>query len=242
MNKSAEVKYRKDLQILVRKMVKTVEGSIVPLLRANESEYVADGYAQTLEQAFDNLRRSLTRIDTQAKMISSDFVTTMDRTNKERFYSAMRQAIGVDLGNTVQREDLSDLLIAKNRENVSLIKSIPEEYFKKVEQIVFSNTVTGATASSMIEQIRNVGKVTDSRAKLIARDQTSKLNSALSQARAKSAGIEEYVWRTAGDDRVRDSHSSKNGKVFRYDDPPKDTGHPGHDIQCRCVAQPIIKF
>jgi SPP1 gp7 family putative phage head morphogenesis protein len=138
-------------------------------------------------------------------------------------------------------EDLSDILIGTIRENVALIKSIPDEYFKKIETIVYSGTISGDSSSSMIQQIRQLGYSTTKRARLIARDQTSKLNSNLTMQRSKNLGVEEYVWRTAQDDRVRESHKKKNGKVYRWDDPPKDTGHPGQDIQCRCVAQPIIK-
>ena len=43
-------------------------------------------------------------------------------------------------------------------------------------------------------------------------------------------------WLTSDDERVRPSHREKVGKFFRWDDPPADTGHPGADIQCRCVA------
>ena len=154
----------------------------------------------------------------------------------------MKEAVGVDLQSIVQNEGIEDILIATTRDNVGLIKSIPDEYFKKIENIVFSNTVQGSTSGSMIKQIQKVNGSTAKRAKLIARDQSSKLNSALSQARQQNLGIEEYVWRTSGDERVRDNHKSKNGKTFRWDSPPKDTGHPGQDIQCRCVAQPIIKL
>lgn len=154
----------------------------------------------------------------------------------------MESATGVNLQSLVQNENLEDTLIVSTNENVNLIRSIPEEYFKKIEQAVYTGTTQGSKASSLIKQIKDIGKVTTNRAKLIARDQTSKINSALSQQRQQNLGIEEYVWRTSEDDRVRESHRSKNGKVFRWDDPPKDTGHPGADIQCRCVAQPIIKL
>lgn len=161
--------------------------------------------------------------------------------NKTRFYSAMEGAIGINLQTIVQNEGLEDILVATTRENVALIRSIPEEYFKKIETVVFTGTTRSNAAGSMIKQIQKIGKVTANRAKLIARDQTSKLNAALTQQRSENLGVEEYIWRTAGDERVRETHRSKNGKVFRWDNPPKDTGHPGQDIQCRCVAQPIIK-
>lgn len=244
--KSPEVRYRRQLDILTRKLRNDVNTNIVPLLRELQPEYVndssfKDAYARTLEEAFNRLRRSYSDINQNAQIVANSFVTNSNQVNKQRFYSAMNEAVGVNLQSIVQNEDLEDILVATTRENVSLIRSIPEEYFKKIESIVFTGTTQGNTAGSMIQQIQKTGKVTTNRAKLIARDQSSKLNSALTQQRSQNLGVEEYIWRTAGDERVRDSHRSKNGKVFRWDDPPKDTGHPGQDIQCRCVAQPIIK-
>ena len=52
-------------------------------------------------------------------------------------------------------------------------------------------------------------------------------------------GIKQYIWSTSGDERVRDSHAENDGKIFSYDDPPP-TGHPGDEINCRCVAIPYF--
>lgn len=239
--KNPEVRYRRQLDVLVKKLKNDVNTNIVPLLRQLQPEYVNDAYARTLEQAFNNLRLSYVNINQQAQIVANSFVTNSNQANKRRFYSAMEDAVGVNLQSIVQNEDLEDILVATTRENVGLIRSIPEEYFKKIETIVFTGTTQGSKAGSMIKQIQQTGKSTTKRARLIARDQSSKLNSALNQQRQQNLGVEEYIWRTAEDGRVRDSHANKNGKVFRWDDPPKDTGHPGNDIQCRCVAQPIIK-
>jgi hypothetical protein len=46
-----------------------------------------------------------------------------------------------------------------------------------------------------------------------------------------------YVWLTSGDEKVRPSHAANDGKIFYWSDPPS-TGHPGEDINCRCVAVP----
>jgi SPP1 gp7 family putative phage head morphogenesis protein len=48
-----------------------------------------------------------------------------------------------------------------------------------------------------------------------------------------------YIWRTRGDDKVRSSHSDNNGKIFAWDNPPE-TGNPGEDYGCRCVAEHYI--
>jgi len=235
------VKYRKWLQGLAKQLRKDTAEQILPLLKRLEPEYVNDAYARTLEEAFNRLRRGYQDIDRQARIVANSLTEDVNSVNKQRFYNAMENAVGIDLRNVLQGEDLDDIMFATTRENVALIKTIPEEYFKKLETVVFTGTTQGRAATSMISQIREIGKVTENRARLIARDQTSKLNSALNQQRAQNLGVEEYIWRTAGDERVRPTHASKNGKTFRWDDPPKDTGHPGQDIQCRCVAQPIIK-
>lgn len=46
-----------------------------------------------------------------------------------------------------------------------------------------------------------------------------------------------YVWRTAGDTRVREGHVHREGKVFRWSEPPEG-GHPGTEPNCRCWAEP----
>ncbi len=240
--KSPEVKYRRQLESLTAKLRRDTNTQIIPILRQFESEYVNDAYAQTLEQAFENLRKAYVDIGVNAKIVSNSFVGNTNNVNKSRFYKAMEDAVGVNLETIIQGEGLDDVLIASTQENVALIRSIPEEYFKKIETLVYSSTTQGNTAGSMIKQIQKIGRTTTKRAKLIARDQSSKLNSVLNQQRQQNLGVEEYVWRTSGDERVRENHRAKNGKTFRWDKPPKDTGHPGQDIQCRCVAQPIIKI
>ena len=47
-----------------------------------------------------------------------------------------------------------------------------------------------------------------------------------------------YIWRTVGDDKVREEHAVREGKVFAYDNPPEG-GNPGEDYNCRCWAEPI---
>ena len=141
-------------------------------------------------------------------------------------------------------------------EMASLIRSIPGEHLGKVARAVVDN-FTGKPlpeGRSLLQQIKHLGGVTERRAKLIARDQTSKLTGILNQTRQEAIGIDEYIWRTAKDERVAGSptqpiknpnnpyhgdHYHREGKRFRWDSPPPD-GHPGHAIQCRCNAEPII--
>lgn len=51
-------------------------------------------------------------------------------------------------------------------------------------------------------------------------------------------GMGEYIWRTAGDGKVRSSHADRDGKTYSWDNPPEG-GHPGEAPNCRCTAEDV---
>lgn len=238
--KNVEVTYRRQLLKIVKSMIDAVKTQIIPVLIGYESEYVADAYAVALEEAFERLRTIYAGIEESATIVATQFIDNANEVQKQRFYASLKNAIGVNLQSIVQNEGLSDILIASTRENVGLIRSIPQKHFSSLEVIVYDNTVRGTTAGSIIKQIQDLTGVATRRANIIARDQTSKINSVLNQQRQENLAVTQYIWRTADDARVRDTHADNNGKVFDWNSPPPLTGHPGHDPLCRCVAQPII--
>lgn len=129
--------------------------------------------------------------------------------------------------------------------NADLIGGIAQDSVSKVQRMTFEALASGQRWESLVDDIQKVIDPEDgtnrSRAEFIARDQVSKLNGQLTQVRQQDLGVKRYRWRTAGDDRVRDSHREKDGKIFSWDDPPADTGHPGEDYQCRCYAEPVLE-
>jgi peptidoglycan hydrolase-like protein with peptidoglycan-binding domain len=46
-----------------------------------------------------------------------------------------------------------------------------------------------------------------------------------------------YIWRTVGDDKVRDSHAALDGAICAWSDSPT----PGEDFNCRCWAESLPK-
>jgi SPP1 gp7 family putative phage head morphogenesis protein len=121
--------------------------------------------------------------------------------------------------------------------NVSLIKSIPQQFFQQIEQ----RLVQGVRAGQTYERAggRGAGPLrrAESRAQLIARDQIGKLYGNVNEARQRDLGLKAYFWRTAQDERVREDHAAREGERFTWTDPPDD-GHPGEPVQCRCWAEP----
>lgn len=124
--------------------------------------------------------------------------------------------------------------------SIRLVEDAARSYAAQVREVFDDPKWTqGSRWEDLRDALLERGGVSESRAELIARDQTLKLNGAINQAHQRSVGVEAYIWSTSGDERVRDSHADLDGKTFAWSAPPE-PGHPGEDFQCRCVALPII--
>lgn len=177
--------------------------------------------------------------------------------SRDELYRQIKKHLMIDRGYIVDSSEFEEAFKRNLVECVHLIRSIPVEYLGKVAEALMKefNGEPQPDNRTLVEQIQKEGKIAKERAKFIARDQTAKMNSQFNQVRQQDLGIEEYIWRTAQDQRVvgnpngrfpnwnqkHGNHYSRNGKIFRWDSPPED-GHPGMAINCRCVAIPIIDF
>jgi len=156
--------------------------------------------------------------------------------------------IGLDIYGDSQV--LQDYLDASVYDNTQLIKSIPSQYLTRVQTIVTTNTRAGLRPSAITKVIQDEFGVTERRAKMIARDQTSKLTGDLMEKRQREAGFPYFEWNDSDDSRVRARHEQLANRVtaygrgiYRWDNLPlSDEGKPikpGSDYQCRCIAIPI---
>ena len=125
-------------------------------------------------------------------------------------------------------------------ENVRLITSISERYFSEVEGLVSAGLRRGTRPEQLGKEIAQRFEVSQSRGRLIARDQVGKLHGQLNELRQVELGLTHYFWRTAKDERVRSEHEEREGERFAWDEPPED-GHPGEPISCRCFAEPDVE-
>lgn len=234
---SVEKEYRKDLVNDSVKFQEFLERSLRPFLERMESAFLRDA----LEDDIDDFFKPLFAAAAKNINISDiqDIFRSANTDNRRKFYSFFNDAIGIDISKIVREEDIGVILSERAKQNAALIVTLREDQVTAVRKIVSEGVLKKSSSTSMIEQIQELGVKSARRAELLARDQTTKLNAALSETRATNLGIEEYIWRTAGDDRVRETHAANNGKRFRYDDPP-DTGNPGEEPLCRCIAQPIV--
>lgn len=248
------VRLSRRIRSLAEPIRRALEERVFPLLLAEESEFLADSVSPVFtDRLVDELLAELDRIrrdhvdlsEQRARAVSEDMTRRTNEAHRRRFYGAVESVVGIDLAGIVDESNLRDVLALKTHENVGLIRTIPSDYFERIETLLIERVVQGRTpARSLIEELRELGAQTDRRARFIARDQTAKLNAAMNRERNQALGITEYIWRTSKDERVRESHAKRNGKTFRWDDPPAggpaDGGHPGEAINCRCTAEPVI--
>lgn len=125
------------------------------------------------------------------------------------------------------------------RENVALIRTIPEQFFSDLEKHIAREVADGARFEELAAIIEERYGVSEERAEFIARDQVAKFQGDLNRVRQTDLGIEKFTWRTVRDERVRSEHVERDGEVYLWTEPP-DGETPGEPINCRCAAEPYL--
>jgi SPP1 gp7 family putative phage head morphogenesis protein len=149
--------------------------------------------------------------------------------------------------NVLANDKLRRRVLKTLRENVKLIKGLEDETYARLNR-TFQRAIRKGWSPERLEKTLQSrwyrdgdGPIfSESRARLIVRDQTLKLEQAIQREQFEEAGLSYYIWRTVGDDRVRPTHQNNDGRVFSWAKPSPITGHPGHDINCRCSPEIII--
>ncbi len=158
---------------------------------------------------------------------------------------AVSRTLGIDILSDYYSGDFYREMLAKwVSANVDLIKTVSKESLRSLKEKVYSDYMNGRSTTDIVKKLQRQYGMDKRRARLIARDQTAKLNADITQSQQRDAGVSQYKWSTSLDGRVRKSHRALGGKIFNWDEPPETDGgrrcHPGEDYQCRCCAIPIF--
>lgn len=205
-----------------------------------------DDFGDDIQRLFDNALRKLNAKfpPSTLRSWSTGMAVAVSSLSKRNLKRTFKGAIDADPVFTEDGE-LGPYLSNRVSENVALIQSIPKERLENFQNMLIRNVTAGAPVKDIIQQVRKEFKKTKNRAELIARDQVGKLNAEINQFRLRKLGVQKYIWRTVGDERVRSRHAAVNGKTFSWDKPPAvgvngERVNPGQDIQCRCYAEPVL--
>jgi len=182
-----------------------------------------------------NIDLDRTRPETMLAILR-DIPEGTNQFNRAQWQRIIKAKLGVEI---FQNEPfLVPLVQSWTQENVTLITSMTDDLKKNINITVRRGFINGRRHEEISKNIQKTFNVTRNRAKLIARDQVSKLNGDLSKFRQTNLGISQYTWEDSDDTRVRSTHAAHDGKIFKWSESPANTGHPGEDYQCRCWANP----
>ena len=130
--------------------------------------------------------------------------------------------------------------------NFTMIKSIPERTLEilnhKYTSTLIEEIAKGSLPRGSFRKLLSVhaGK----QAKVIARTETAKLQTVITQQRSEDLGSIAYIWLASNDKRTRPSHKAMNGVVvfWKFNKPLLDKmrGHAGEFPNCRCSPLPIF--
>jgi SPP1 gp7 family putative phage head morphogenesis protein len=253
-----ERRYAKALKKIMGEFTSSIVSDIRLRLQGWINEFRGDSFPSELADNVDEWRALLQRLiaeNPDVRLLITNAGFDISEQNNKQWQKFNKQLLGIEFVVTEPWE--TAVIEAWGQNNFELIKSLSDEFIKKVNLLVSEGVQTGRTWDVIM---RDIGKMTKnmskSRAELIARDQIGKLHGMTSQRRQEDAGIDKYIWLTVGDERVRSKHKTLNGKVCRWDNPnvySDDNGktwkrrttnmtkvHPGIDIQCRCSALPFF--
>jgi SPP1 gp7 family putative phage head morphogenesis protein len=242
---NAEKQYDRVLYSLTRELKRLIKEILLPEIPSMIVEVQNKTPNDRNDDFLDRLNRLIIYVGqaignkVNTTILESEAVgVQIARFNKQQFEKTNRYALGFDI--FVDEPWLADQLKLFSSQNAQLIKSIPQQELERVAGDIERGLQQGLRFTEISKGLQKSFGITHRRARLIARDQTTKLNASLTKLRQQEVGVEEYIWQTSGDERVRKTHRANDGKKFRWDSPPKVTGHPGNDINCRCVARPVV--
>lgn len=186
----------------------------------------------------------------RAKRMADQMVRQSQRASASATHVSLKELSGgLSIKTSAITPKMKEIMKASITENVSLIKSIPQQYFEAIEGAVMRSIVSGNGLQDLVPFIKQREGITIRRARFIARDQTRKVYAALGREQTKSAGLTQFEWvHTGRGKEPRELHVHLSGKIFSYDDPPvidQKTGQRGFPAElpnCGCIERPILKF
>lgn len=244
--------YQRKLDRLIDEMNRSVTYFLKASYRANEPVTVSmdESSTEALKRTIKDLaKRWLKKFDQAAEGMAEWFSQSVEKRSTEQLKKILRDGgISVPFVMTPAMKEIQDATVSQN---VSLIKSIPSQYFTEIEGMVARSVQTGRDMGQLSSDLQQRFGITKRRAALIARTQNELATSAFNKARLLEAGVTEAVWlhshagKTPRPTHVKAGREREKYSVATgwFDPDPKVNRYiqPGELINCRCVGKPLIR-
>jgi uncharacterized protein with gpF-like domain len=264
-NASQQQRYVAALEKLVKQMTRETKKQITRFFKGE----ISDEFFKSQEKltAMDASVASQARIllnalsrtfgnlfSLKATSLAETMVKGATKTSATSVSEALKKLTGgLTLKTSVVSSGQEEVSTALVSENVSLIKSIPQEYLQDVTGSVMRSITTGRGIADLIPELEKYEGITYRRAKNIALDQTRKAYNSINRQKLLNNGVKQFEWgHSGGGLHPRESHIKISGKIFSFENieaeqaalgvPESDRGLPGEPINCKCYMRPVIVF
>lgn len=246
-NRGIETAYRKELQSLIDDMHRSAVYWLTAAYRKTPPRMAAlagdASPSANMQKAIQSLSSAWkTRFSERARDIAKKFSDKNFRYTEKSLAAALKE-VGWTVDFKMTRT-MQDALTAHIEENINLIKSIPDQYFDRVQSTVMQGYTRGRDLESIVKGLQEIYPITAKRAAHIALDQCNKANAVVNQARQLELGFEEAIWlHSHAGKQPRASHLAANGKTFKIAEGMYLDGkfvQPGEEINCRCSSRVIL--
>lgn len=186
----------------------------------------------------------------KAKPLAENMVADADKSGTKALHASLQKLSGgMSLKTSLSNPTLNEITKAAVAENVSLIKSIAQEYLQKVEGAVMRSITTGSGLQDLVPALEQYEGQTHRRAKNIALDQTRKAYNSINRGRMEALGVRKFMWHhSGGGAHPREDHVDMDGEVFSFGNLPVidartgERGIPGQAPNCKCTMSPVFDF
>ncbi len=248
-NAGIEANYRRRLQALISQMQRSYLYWLRAQYRATPPRLATDASpAAELQKELKRLGLQWEkRFDKAAEELGKYFAKSASKRSDAALRSILKKGgWSVRFKMTAGMRDIVDATV---HENVSLIKSIANQYHTEVEGLVMRSVTAGRDLGALTKELEKRYGITRRRAALIALTQNNMATSAFQRVRQLELGISKAVWLHSHAARdPRKTHLANNGKVYDiktgwFDPDPKVRRYiwPGQLIYCKCQSKAIVK-
>jgi SPP1 gp7 family putative phage head morphogenesis protein len=200
-------------------------------------DHLRDDAGENARAIIEQFRRQSDIYAAEAERRMREAVDKEAKRHTRNWTASVKAGSQIDIGKLLADDDLVAMLSIKSEEFVGLIKNLTDDMMFRINREVLGSILEGRSNADIAKALTNVETIGRNRARLIARDQASKLNGAMNAFRQQQAGVTHFRWKTIMDGRERASHHAKNGKVFAWDAPVE---KPGDAVNCRCRALAVL--
>lgn len=230
--RKAEIRYERQLRAIAKQVGVIVKG------------FAPNGRVRAPAELSAALNRYAEVIKPWARSVSERMISDVDQRDAKA-WSQLGQELGYHLRGEIEGAQIGNPMRARLAEQVSLITSLPIQAAERVHKLTVEAMMDGRRADEIAKEILRSGKVTESRAQLIARTEVARTAATLVQTRSEFVGSEGYIWRTVRDSDVRQEHKDLEGTYILWTKPPiagsnGERAHAGMIYNCRCWAEPVL--